>query len=277
MLTEEIVELEQVLINGREADSGLPLRALFFGEGLFETFRYKSRMPLFFERHYERMLRGARLLEIPLIGMDSLAEMVQSAVNSSGISDAYIKICLLSGGDLAYYKDAARGDIAIVIRDYEGRGEPIRVSVNEFRSISGSPLHGVKSLNYLENILARRAARLRGYDEALFLNERGEIAEGTSSNIFWVSGDTLYTPAVECGILPGVIRGILIDSAGSIGLRVEEGGYGLESMSGSRFAFLTNSLSGPVPISLLEDMEFPLDDGLYETIKDLLFERLGWE
>lgn len=268
--------MEQVFINGERAESRVPLRALFFGEGLFETFRYKSRMPLFFDRHYARMERGARLLRIPFVERDDLAGNVDSVVMNSGIPDAYVKICLLSDGALNYYNDAARGDIAIVVRDYEPRTEPARVCINEFRRISDSPIHSVKSLNYLENIIARREARLKGYDEAVFLNERGEIAEGTASNIFWVEKDTLYTPSVNCGILPGIIREILIDSANTLGLGVEEGGYYPESMTGSRFAFLTNSLSGSVLISRLGNTEFPLDDGLYKTIKKRLLTGLGW-
>ena len=148
--------------------------------------------------------------------------------------------------------------------------------INEFRRISDSPIYGVKSLNYLENIIARREARLNGYDEAVFLNERGEIAEGTASNIFWVKKDTLYTPSVECGILPGIIREILIDSVNALGLGVEEGGYYPESITGSRFAFLTNSLSGSMLIFQLGNAEFPLDDGLYETIKKRVITGLGW-
>jgi len=268
--------LEQVFINGERADSRIPLRALFFGEGLFETFRYKSRMPIFFDRHYDRMERGARLLRIPFVERDDLAGILKSAVANSGISDAYVKICLLSGGALNYYDDASRGDVAIVVRDYESRTGPARVCINEFRRISDSPIYGVKSLNYLENIIARREARLNGYDEAVFLNERGEIAEGTASNIFWVRKDTLYTPSVECGILPGIIREILIDSVNALCIGVEEGGYYPESLTGSRFAFLTNSLSGSMLISQLGNAEFPLDDGLYETIKKLVIAGLGW-
>lgn len=268
--------MEQVFINGERADSRIPLRALFFGEGLFETFRYKSRMPLFFGRHYDRMERGARLLRIPFVERDDLDGIVKTVVTNSGIPDAYVKICLLSNGSLNYYNDAARGDIAIVVRDYEPRTEPVMVCINEFRRISDSPIHGVKSLNYLENIIAWREARLKGCDEAVFLNERGEITEGTASNIFWVEKDTLYTPSVECGILPGIIREILLDSVSTLGLGVEEGGYYPEFMFNSRFAFLTNSLSGSMLISRLDNTELPLDDGLYKSIKKLMLTELGW-
>lgn len=267
---------EQVYINGEKLDSPLPLRALFFGEGLFETFRYKSRMPLFFDRHYDRMSRGARLLRIPLMGRDGLADLVDKILVNSGNTDANVKICLLSDGDLNYYSHPARGDIVVIVRDYNSPKERVRVCINEFRRSAGSPIRRIKSLNYLENIIARRDALRKGYNEAIFLNERGEIAEGTASNVFWVENNTLRTPSVECGILPGIIRELLINSANELGFRVEEGGYDPECLTRSRLTFLTNSLTGPVFITQLDETALPFDNGLYEAIKKLVFTRLGW-
>ncbi|MEW6145121.1 MAG: aminotransferase class IV [Thermodesulfobacteriota bacterium] len=267
---------EQVYINGTKLDSPLPLRALFFGEGLFETFRYKCRMPLFFDKHYDRMSRGARLLRIPLMERDRLAEHVNKVIINSGISDAYVKICLLSDGGPNYYDNPARGDIAIIVRDYNSSKERVRVCINKFARCADSPVRSIKSLNYLENIIARREASRKGYDEAIFLNERGEIAEGTAGNIFWVEEDTLRTPSVECGLLPGIIRELLMNSVGDIGLRLEDGAYHPERLAGSRMAFLTNSLSGTVLISELGETALPFDYELYGAIKNLVFSRLGW-
>lgn len=268
--------LDQVFINGERAEARIPLRALFFGEGVFETFRFKSRMPLFFDRHYDRMARGAGLLRIPLMNREGLADLIDKALSGSGISDAYVKVCLLSEGGLAYFHEPERGDVAVVVREYDSRNEPIKVCINKFRRVSASPIRSIKSLNYLENIIARREAEANGYDEAVLLNERGEVTECTASNIFWVSKDTLFTPSVECGILPGIIREILIDSIDELGLSVEEGEYRPECLIGSRLAFLTNSLSGSILISRLGETALPSDGELYEAIKKLLSAKLGW-
>jgi 4-amino-4-deoxychorismate lyase len=193
-----------------------------------------------------------------------------------GYSDAYVKICLLSNGGLNYYDNPERGDIAVVVRDYASRKEPVRVCVSEFQRSSGSPVRSIKSLNFLENIIARREASREGYDEAIFLNEKGEIAEGTANNVFWVKKNTLYTPSFECGLLPGIVRELLINSASELGLCVEEGRYGPGCMTASSLAFLTNSLSGIVLISELGETALTFDNELYGAIKNLVFSRLGW-
>ena len=268
--------MEQVFINGDKAQSSIPLRALFFGEGLFETFRYNNRMPLFFDMHYERMQAGARLLKIPLIRKESMVELVNRAITDSGLLDAYVKICVLSDGGLNYSDDPAKGDIALLVRDYVLREEPIKASINSFKRSSESPIQGIKSLNYLENVIARREANRSGYNESVFLNERGEIAEATSGNIFWAKNNILYTPSLGSGILPGIARALLIKFINELGLSVEEGGYQPEDLAGSSFAFLTNSLVGSVLLSQLGEALFPLNDGLYKGIKKLLLTKLGW-
>lgn len=268
--------MEQVFLNGVKVGPEIPLRALFFGEGLFETFRYRFRIPVFIDRHYSRMERGAGLLGIPFIQREKFTALVEKAVNGSGIRDAYVKVCLLSGGGLNYYDYASEGDVAIVVKAYESRKGLVKACINEFRRYSDSPVRSLKSLNFLENIIARRAAQRGGYDEAVFLNERGEVAEGSSSNIFWVDGDTLYTPSIDCGILPGTTREILLSSVNQLGLRVEEGHYSPECVCSSRFAFLTNSLAGSSCLSHFEHSIFSPEDELYESIKTLLFTKLGW-
>jgi len=265
-----------VFLNGKRVVPEIPLRALFFGDGLFETFRYRFRVPVLIDKHYSRMERGAEMLGIPLIQREKFTAMVEKAVTSSEIRDAYVKVCLLSRGRLDYYDSATEGDIAIIVKAYESRKEVIKVCISEFRRYSDSPVRSLKSLNYLENIIARRAAQKGGYDEAVFLNERREIAEGTASNIFWVDGDTLYTPSIDCGILPGTTRELLLNSANQVGLRVEEGRYSPECVNGSRFAFLTSSLTGSTLLSHFNHSIFSPGDELYESIKRLLFTGLGW-
>lgn len=269
--------MEQVFINGERALPGVPLRALFYGEGLFETFRYKSRLPVFFRKHYERMERGAALLGIPLIGMAALTGLIDKALSDSRLPDAYVKVCLLSGGGSSYYDYPASGDIVIIVRDYRAREEPVKANICSFKRHSESPIRRIKSLNYLENVIARREANRTGYNESAILNEKGEITECTSSNIFWARKDTLYTPSLDCGLLAGITREILINFASEVGLAVEEGGYYPEDLAGSRFAFLTNSLSGSLLISELGGLSLPLKDELYESIKKLLRVKLGWD
>lgn len=268
--------MEKVFLNGKPVDTNLPLRALFFGEGLFESFRYRLRIPLHIDKHYSRMERGAGILGIPFIERGRFLDVIDQSVKEAGIEDAYVKVCLLSKGGLNYYEHASDGDIAVIVKEYEPRERAIKTCISKIRRSSESPIHRFKSLNYLENILARRESITGGCDESILLNERGEVAEGSASNIFWVKGNTLYTPSIECGILPGTTRELLLSSAGQLGLEAKEGFYSPESLSGSSCVFLTNALIGSLRVTNFNQLLLFPNSEQYEAIKKLLLTKLGW-
>lgn len=265
-----------MFINGERVRGALPLRTLFYGEGVFETFRFSSDMPVFFDRHVERMRKGAELVGIPLPEANYIADAVLSAVSEFGSSDLYVKVCLVSSGNSLFYENADNTSVITVLKELSIETNPAKASVCSFRRSSGSPLLRIKSLNYLENILARREAIDSGFDEALFMNEYGEIAEGSANNIFWVSDGKLFTPAIDCGILPGIIRGVLIEQASDMGLQVEEGRFMISDLTQSDFAFFTNSLTGLRGISMINETHLPVDNRLFATIKENLFGLLKW-
>jgi 4-amino-4-deoxychorismate lyase len=263
-------------MNGERLRDVLPLRTLFYGEGVFETFRFTSEMPVFFDRHVERMRKGAELLRIPFPEANSISDAVLSAVSEVGFSDLYVKVCLVSGGNSLFYENADHTRVITVLKELNIETNPANAYVCSFRRSSESPLSRIKSLNYLENMIARREAMESGFDEAIFLNERGEIAEGSASNIFWVSDGTLFTPALDCGVLPGIIRGVLIERASHMGLQVEEGKFKMPDLTESEFAFFTNSLTGLREISAINEAHLPVDNRLFTTIKENLFDLLKW-
>lgn len=264
-------------MNGKRIPDDLPLRTLYYGEGVFETFRFKSEMPLFFDRHVERMKKGAELLGIPLPDENHIVDMVSSAVTKSGLSDMYVKVCLVSEGNSLFYQNADESSVLIVLKDYSTENKPIKTRICSFSRNSQSPLLRIKSLNYLENILARREAIYSGYDESLFLNERGEITEGSASNIFWVRNGILFTPSIDCGVLPGIVRSILIEHASEAGLEVSEGRFDLNALLDAECAFFTNSLAGFREIARINETSMQVDNPHLSTIKRMLFGLLKWD
>ncbi len=115
-----------------------------------------------------------------------------------------------------------------------------------------SPLARLKTLNYLESLMAREEAKKRGVEEALMLNIEGEVAEASTANIFWARGNRLYTPSEECGVLPGIVRGWVLEKVGGCDLSVEEGKYTFSHLEEAEEVFLTNSLMGIMPVCQLE-------------------------
>jgi len=111
-----------------------------------------------------------------------------------------------------------------------------------------SPLSNVKSVNYLDNVLARMEAERSGADDALLLNTKGEVACATASNVFIVADGCLLTPPLSCGVLPGITRGVVIELAARIGLRCEERPVVPEELAKAEEVFLTNALMGVMPL-----------------------------
>lgn len=267
---------EHIFIEDKPVSDVLPLRSLFYGEGLFETFRYKSGLPVLFDRHYDRMRRGAEYLGIPVPSLVYIEDLVNNAVTVSGISDAYIKICLLSGGSSLFYEHPSKNAVLTVVRDYKAPEGPLTLHLSSIRKNSTSPLTRLKSLNYLENVLARREAIATGFKEALFLNDKGHVAECSAANICWIRESVLYAPSLECGILPGTTREIVFEIAESIGLDIHEGQYPLDRLYECELAFTTNALIGLLPVLSIGDTRLDTNTALLGSLQSALFQRLGW-
>lgn len=118
----------------------------------------------------------------------------------------------------------------------------------------------IKSLNFLNNILAKIEAKESDAHEAIMLNSEGFIAEGTVSNIFFVKNGILFTPSVKVGILDGITREIVISSARDQGMRVEEGEYRPEDLLKASEVFFTNTSAEIMPVSKVENVDFKIGE-----------------
>jgi branched-chain amino acid aminotransferase/4-amino-4-deoxychorismate lyase len=121
---------------------------------------------------------------------------------------------------------------------------PLTMITALIRRNADSPVSRLKTLGYLDNVLARRAAQAAGADEALMLNTRGEVACATLANVFWIAGGKLFTPALECGILAGVTRCAVIAAAASMGEPVAEVRMAPDEIGELESMAMTNSLVG---------------------------------
>jgi len=267
---------DYLFIDGIRTEKPLPLRSLFYGEGLFETFRYKGSLPVLLDKHFERMEKGAILLKIPFPDRGYLRGLIRKAISESEIDDAYVKLCLLSDGDVAYYQMSNRQQVLVIVKEYVRPRQSVKLKVSSFRRISDSPLIRVKSINYLENILARRDALNSGYDESLFVNENGEVTECSSSNIFWFKSQTLFTPNEDSGLLTGTTRALVLDFITDNKVDLLESKFLLNDMRAADFVFITNSLIGCMPVSEIEGNSFNTEHPSFLKIQNTLLRQLEW-
>ena len=124
--------------------------------------------------------------------------------------------------------------------------------VSSVRRNETSPLSRIKSLNYLDNLLAREDARRHGADEAILLNTRGFVAEGSASNVFLVQQGSLLTPGVESGALPGITRRVVLELVSAVGLEPVESEIEMSVFGDASEAFLTNSVVEIMPLTSLD-------------------------
>ena len=266
---------ELILIDGNVVDEPLT-RSLFFGEGVFETFRWKNQLPRHFNKHLERLRKGSELLRIPMPRDEEILTSLDRAVSLSNSEDLYIKIALISKGDRVFFKNPDESSLLVMTRDYLKTKETVSVCVISQKRNPESVLIRHKTFNYLENIIGRREAIEKGYDEGLFLNTNDDLTEATSSNLFWARGKDLFTPATESGLLPGITREIIIETAEKLGFKINARKFDLSYLLNSDFAFLSNSLIGMTYVDKVNKQTMPKESKNYESIRNELFMELGW-
>ncbi len=244
--------MEKVFIDGKEFTDIDSLRPLMYGEGVFETFRYNNALPKYIDFHYERMINGAKLLNIPKISKEDYLYYINKAVENSESKDLYVKTVLVSKGNL-YYQLIPNGKSLIVItKPYKEIGENIRLTISPYKVHSSDPLLKIKSTNYLRNILIKRYAKEKGFFDCIILNENNNITETSSANIFWIKGKYLYTPSIDCGLLDGVSRRVILQEAKKQGFIVVEGRFFLEDLKNANLVFLSNALHGIIKVKEID-------------------------
>lgn len=244
-----------ICLNGRylparEAAVSALDRGLLYGMGLFETIGVYGGSPADPDRHLSRLFASARELglEVPFSQGD-LAGMVRRTAVENGLERGGVRLTLTAG------TDPGGPVVSIAARESPYRPdqylEGIRAGFSSIRRNQHSPLVRHKTLNYLENILARREAGSAGWGEAFFLNTLGNLAEGAVSNIFLVKGGKVVTPDLASGVLPGITRRRVIEACAGAGLPVEERVVRPAELIRSGECFVTNSLMGVMPVVLV--------------------------
>jgi branched-subunit amino acid aminotransferase/4-amino-4-deoxychorismate lyase len=250
-------------VNGRlvsESEPSLSLleRGLTLGDGVFETMLAAGGNLFSPAEHLGRLARGASLLAIALPSPEHLLAAVQDTLSANRLSAAVVRLTVSRGPDPGRGLDVSPAlTPTIIVRAMPYQPRAIRRTgltavFASLRRNENSPLSRVKSLSYADSVLARLEARRRGADEAILLNTRGEVCCASAANLFVVKGDTLMTPPVESGALPGVTRRCLLELAAARGLTVREAPVLPEDLWAADEAFLTNTAIGVAGLTSVE-------------------------
>ncbi len=230
---------------------------LLYGDGVFEGIRSYHGKVFRLEEHVDRLWDSAKAicLEIP-ISKQEMAKAIEETLKVNGIEDGYIRAIVTRGcGTLGLDPNRCSEPQVIIITDfislypdelYEQGLEIITVSTVRNHPAALSPR--IKSLNYLNNILAKIEGQQAGCVEALMLNHKGEVAECTGDNIFVVRDGLIRTPPCEAGILEGITRDVVIDLARAAGIEVLEVALTKHDVYIADEVFLTGTAAEVIPV-----------------------------
>lgn len=238
-------------------------RGLLLGDGLFETLLAVDGQVRHLEAHLDRMAAGCGALGLPALDRDLARGLILAAPGEAGLTSgrAAVRLTLTAGsGGRGLDRPEAPAPVLLAsCAPAPAAGAAARVALATVRRNEGSPASRLKTLAYLDNVLARAEARAAGADEALMLNNRGHLACASAGNLFWLDGNVLATPALDCGVLAGLARGRLMAAAGALGLEAREVHAGVEALATAGGVFLSNSLTGVRPVISLDGRALDVD------------------
>ncbi|MBX7248780.1 MAG: aminotransferase class IV [Caulobacteraceae bacterium] len=229
-------------------------RGLLLGDGLFETLLWRDGELVDLDLHLRRLGRGCAVLGLPVPTLDQVLGAVARSLGKRAAGRCAVRITYTAGTGgrgLDRVEGLSPTLLASASQAPEPGGDASLVTVAVRRN-EGSPASRIKGLAYLDNLLARREAREAGADEALMLNNRGQVACAAAANLFWFEGARLCTPALDCGVLDGTVRGRVLSQAADLGLEAVEVSAGRPVLDQARGLFLTNSLIGMRRVSTLD-------------------------
>jgi|AMFO01.1.fsa_nt_gi branched-chain amino acid aminotransferase, group I len=243
---------------------------LLYGDGVFEGIRFYFGRPFLLGEHLERLRRSARAIALACPWSDDeLARIVGEVVSAFGEPEGYIRLVVTRGeGPLGIDPAPCREPRLIVIAarlemvNHARRQAGVRLVIAATRRLPPDGLDPrIKSLNYLNHILARIEANAAGADEAVLLNARGQVAEGTADNLLIVRNNSLFTPPVTDGALEGITRRLVMELAEKEGIPVREQSLAPWDLHTADECFLTGTGAELVPVREIDGRPLPACPG----------------
>ncbi|MFA5255337.1 MAG: branched-chain-amino-acid transaminase [Candidatus Omnitrophota bacterium] len=256
----------KIYLNGELVDRDKAVISVFdhgllYGDGVFEGIRSYDSLVFRLKEHIDRLYRSAEAIElkIPMTKTDMIKAVIET-LKANRMKDAYIRLVVTRGtGDLGLDPRKCGVPTIFIIADkislypeeFYRNGLAI-ITARTRRNLTTALNPKIKSLNYLNNILAKIDAIKAGTEEAIMLTYNDYVTECTGDNIFVISGGKLVTPPVDVGALEGITRDVVIGLAGKMGIGFEEKMLKVEDLYAADEVFLTGTAAEIIPISMID-------------------------
>ncbi|GED72952.1 4-amino-4-deoxychorismate lyase [Brevibacillus reuszeri] len=252
-----------VYVNGticpaEEASVSVLDHGFLYGIGLFETLRVYDRKLFLWDAHYARLSSGLLALQIrPAWSKEELKQAILRTVDANELRDAYVRLSVTAGAEgVGLVADGyERPALFVFAKPVAALQDPPQPKKLLTLSLARQTVEGhqrFKSHNYLNNALARQELGAKPDVEGLFLTHDGYLAEGIVSNLFWIKDGSLFTPALDTGILDGVTRQHVLKLAAQLSMPIVEGRFGREVLLLADEIFVTNSVQEIVPVQEID-------------------------
>jgi branched-chain amino acid aminotransferase len=228
---------------------------LLSGWGVFSTLRVAEGVLFAFERHWARIQRDAALLHVPLLeGPEVLRARLLELVEANQAYDSTLRVAIVrnGGGMWAGPSTGRASDLIALTADTKDWGNGVKLGVQPEARHAACEFAGTKILSWAMNLTWLENAQQRGFDEVVLLNERGEVSECTSANIFIANGSQVWTPPLNSGCLPGITRELLLDEIRVPGIQVAEKPLLPADLHAADEVFITSTTRDLLPVLEIE-------------------------
>ena len=229
---------------------------LLSGWGVFSTLRVAEGVLFAFERHWARIARDAAAFHVPVPGdAERVRQKLLELVEANGALNSTLRIAIVrNGGGMWAAPAAGQGsDLIALTADSKDWGTGVKLAVQTQARHAACPFAGTKILSWAMNLTWLENAQRRGFDEVILLNERDEVAECTSANLFAAKGGEVITPPLASGCLPGITREVLLGEIHVPGIRIVEKPMRMGDLTGAEEVFITSTTRNLLPVEQIED------------------------
>lgn len=252
-----LISFNRQIRSDRNADLPVLSSAALYGRGIFTTLAVSRGKPFLWDLHEKRLRENAAQIKLDLseISFELVHNDLLELIKANQLETGRARLTLFDSRSSAFWQTDSTRTIDVLITTAERREKTknnFKLTISPFRVNSASPLVGVKSCNYLENILALEAANANGFDEAVRINERAEIVSATMANIFWIKDNQILTPALSTGALGGTTRERLLSLIKENNLAIVETKSLLEDLQNADEIFLTSAGLGVCSVKSLD-------------------------
>lgn len=274
-MSEPVVWLNGAIVPESAACVSVRDHGLLVGDGVFESVRITSGQAFAVGRHLARLARSAAALGLELPGTGELREAVGAVLAATGIVEGRLRITATSGpGGFSSARSPGPATVVVAAEESPPWSPHVAVITVPWPRNERGAVAGVKTISYAENVLALQRAHAAGAGEAIFANTRGELCEGTGTNVFLVLEDRLLTPPLSVGCLAGVTRDLALEITDATEQTVP-----LAALAEAQEAFLTSTTRNVHPISAVDGVALPAcpgpaTGGARQAFADLMAETL---